>query len=243
MAILTISRELGASGAYIALKVAERMGYTCYDQQILNAIAERMGREKEQLQQFEQTTYSRIGVFFQEALDSLAKGGVLFHPFGLGAPNLNSHEVLFSSYPQQSFKERDYYDVLKQVMNELADEGKAVFLGRGGSQLLRHRKNTLHLRVVADLKDRIRNIVEEQKEGGPLYDPKSNYKFGINNEEDIEKAQKLIQDWDTASANFISDFFDTDWNDPHNYHMIINTSRLNPDLCVEQIVAALKTME
>ncbi|MBP5468794.1 MAG: cytidylate kinase family protein, partial [Candidatus Riflebacteria bacterium] len=50
MAILTVSRELGASGTYVALKVADRLGYTCYDQQIINTIAEKMGKEKDQLQ-------------------------------------------------------------------------------------------------------------------------------------------------------------------------------------------------
>lgn len=241
MAILTISRELGASATYIALKVAEKMGYTCYDQQILNTIAEKMGKEKEQLQHFDQKTYSRIGVLFQEALASLAQGGMVFHPFGLGSVNWDATEM-FSSYPQQSFKEQDYYDVLKQVFMELAEKDNAVFLGRGGSQILKNYKNTFHIRIVANYEDRVKHIIKEGTEGSQYFKDQ-NYKFGENAEEDEIMAKKLIHDWDIASANFISDFFYADWNDPHNYHMIINTSRLNSDVCIDQICSALKSME
>lgn len=241
MAILTISRELGASATYIALKVSEKMGYTCYDQQILNSIAEKMGKEKEQLQHFDQKTYNRIGVFFQEALASLAQGGMVFHPFGLGTANWDAAEM-FSSYPQQNFKEKDYYDVLKQVFIELADKGNAVFLGRGGSQILKNNKNAFHIRIVANYEDRVKHIIKEATTGNPIFSD-STHKFGEDPEADQAMAEKLIHDWDTASSNFISDFFYTDWNDPHNYHMIINTSRINSDVCIDQICSVLKSME
>ncbi len=237
MAILTISRELGASGTYIALKIAEKLGYTCYDQQILNTIAEKMGKEKDQLQHFDQNTYNRIGVFFQEAIASLAQGGMVFHPFGLGALNWDATEM-FSSYPQQSFKEKDYYEVLRQVFKELADKNNAIFLGRGGCHILKEYKNTLHVRIIADYEDRLNHVIKEQTEGGRFYD--SNYKTGEDAEQDQQRAEKLIHDWDTASANFIADFFDSDWNDPHNYDIILNTSKITPDNCVTIIENLIK---
>jgi cytidylate kinase len=237
MAILTISRELGASGTYIALKIAEKLGYTCYDQQILNTIAEKMGKEKDQLQHFDQNTYNRIGVFFQEAIASLAQGGMVFHPFGLGALNWDATEM-FSTYPQQSFKEKDYYEVLRQVFKELADKNNAIFLGRGGCHILKEYKNTLHVRIIADYEDRLNHVIKEQTEGGRFYD--SNYKTGEDAEQDQQRAEKLIHDWDTASANFIADFFDSDWNDPHNYDIILNTSKITPDNCVTIIENLIK---
>ncbi len=237
MAILTISRELGASGTYIALKIAEKLGYTCYDQQILNTIAEKMGKEKDQLQHFDQNTYNRIGVFFQEAIASLAQGGMVFHPFGLGALNWDASEM-FSSYPQQSFKEKDYYEVLRQVFKELAEKNNAVFLGRGGCHILKEYKNAIHVRIIADYEDRLNHVIKEQKEGGRFYD--SDYKVGEDAQLDQQRAEKLIHDWDTASANFIADFFDSDWNDPHNYDIVLNTSKINPDNCVTIIESLIK---
>ena len=239
MAIVTISRELGASGTYIALKLAEKLGYTCYDQQILNSIAEKMGKEKDQIQHFDQNTYNRIGVFFQEALASLAQGGMVFHPFGLGAVNWEASEM-FSSFPQQSFKEKDYYDVLRQVFKELADKNNAVFLGRGGCHILKDYKKALHVRIIADYEDRLNHIIKEETEGGRFYDV--NHKAGEDYELDKQRAEKLIHDWDTASSNFISDFFDSDWNEPHNYDLVLNTSKIKPDNCVTLIENLIKNI-
>jgi cytidylate kinase len=196
-----------------------------------------MGKEKDQLQHFDQNTYNRIGVFFQEAIASLAQGGMVFHPFGLGALNWDATEM-FSSYPQQSFKEKDYYEVLRQVFKELADKNNAIFLGRGGCHILKEYKNTLHVRIIADYEDRLNHVIKEQTEGGRFYD--SNYKTGEDAEQDQQRAEKLIHDWDTASANFIADFFDSDWNDPHNYDIILNTSKITPDNCVTIIENLIK---
>lgn len=241
MAVITISRELGASGTYIALKLAEKLGYTCYDSQILNSIAEKMGKEKDQIQHFDQNTYNRIGVFFQEALASLSQGGMIFHPFGLGSINWDANEM-FSPYPQQSFKEKDYYEVLRQVFKELADKNNAVFLGRGGCHILKDYKKSLHVRIIADYEDRLKHVIKEQMEGGRFYDSNSDYKVGEDPESDMEKAEKLVHDWDTASSNFISDFFDSDWNNPLNYDIVLNTSKIKPDYCVTILENLIKNI-
>ena len=241
MAILTVSRELGASGTYIALKVADRLGYTCYDQQIINAIAEKMGKEKDQLQHFDQNTYNRIGVFFQEALSSLAQGGMVFHSFGLGSLNWDASEM-FTPYPQQNFKEKDYYEVLRQVFKEIADKNNAVFLGRGGCHILREYKKSLHIRIIADYEDRLAHVIKEEMAGGRFYDKNSDYEPGEDPESDQQRAEKLIHDFDKASANFVSDFFDADWNDPHNYDLVLNTSKIKPDDCVSLIENIVKSL-
>lgn len=223
MAIVTISRELGASGTFIALKVAEALGYTCYDQQIINEIAQKMGKNKEQLEDFDQESYNRIGVFFHEALASIAQGGMVFHPFGIGPLDWDSAEI-FSTYPHNTFQEKDYYDVLNQVVKELAEKSNVVILGRGGSQILKDHKNVVHVRIVAERSERIKHVMKEQSL-------------------DADKAEKLVTHKDEAAANFIYDFFDTDWNDPHHYHFTLNTSRLSPEKCVEMIVDAVKAQE
>ncbi|MDD3146401.1 MAG: cytidylate kinase-like family protein [Candidatus Riflebacteria bacterium] len=222
MPLLTISREIGASGTFIALKVAEAMEYTCYDQQIINEIAQKMGKKEDQIEDFDQQSYNRIGVFFQEALASIAQGGMVFHPFGIGPLDWDSAEI-FSTYPRGNFQEKDYYEVLNQVVKEIAEKSNAVILGRGGSQILRDRSDTLHVRIVADREDRLKHVMEEQKL-------------------DLEKADKLITSKDESAANFIYDFFDTDWNDPHHYHLVLNTSRISPEKCIQLIINTLKAL-
>lgn len=222
MPAVTISREIGASGTFIALKVAEALGYVCYDQQIINEIAQKMGKNKDQLEDFDQQSYNRIGVFFQEALASIAQGGMVFHPFGIGPLDWDSAEI-FSTYPRNAFQEKDYYEVLTQVIKEFAEKSNVVILGRGGSQILKDRSDTLHVRIVADRNERIQHVMKEQNL-------------------DQAKAEEVVSRKDEAAANFIYDFFDTDWNDPHHYHMILNTSRIAPEKCIEMIIDAVKKL-
>ncbi len=222
MPAVTISREIGASGTFIALKVAEALGYVCYDQQIINEIAQKMGKNKEQLEDFDQQSYNRIGVFFQEALASIAQGGMVFHPFGIGPLDWDSAEI-FSTYPRNAFQEKDYYEVLSQVIKEIAEKSNVVILGRGGSQILKDRSDTLHVRIVADRNERVQHVMKEQNL-------------------DQAKAEEVVNRKDEAAANFIYDFFDTDWNDPHHYHMTLNTSRVAPEKCIEMIIDAVKNL-
>jgi cytidylate kinase len=75
--------------------------------------------------------------------------------------------------------------------------------------------------VVADHKDRISRVVKEQNIGET-------------------KAEELITGKDKAASSFIYDFFDADWNDPHNYHLVINSSLIKPDDCINLILKLLK---
>lgn len=222
MPAVTISREIGASGTFIALKVAEALGYVCYDQQIINEIAQKMGKNKDQLEDFDQQSYNRIGVFFQEALASIAQGGMVFHPFGIGPLDWDSAEI-FSTYPRNAFQEKDYYEVLTQVVKEISEKSNVVILGRGGSQILKDRTDTLHVRIVADHDKRVQHVMKEQNL-------------------DQVKAEEVVNRKDEAAANFIYDFFDADWNDPHHYHMILNTSRIAPEKCIDMILNAVKNL-
>jgi cytidylate kinase len=223
MPIITISREVGASGTYIALKLAEALGGTCYDQQIIHEIAEKMGKNKDQLEDFDQNSYNRVGVFFQEALASIAQGGMVFHPFGIGPLDWDSAEM-FTTYPRNSFQEKDYYDVLTQVIKEIAEQSNSVILGRGAGQILKGHANAFHIRIVADMPDRTRRLMQEQNL-------------------DQQRAEELISGKDAAASNFIYDFFDVEINDPHQYHMLLNTSRVSPDRCLELIMAAIKSQD
>lgn len=219
MSIVTISRELGSGGAYIGIKLAEALGGTCIEKEILHEIAQKMGRSQEDLADFDQETYNRIGVFFQEALSSIAKGGRVFHPFGIGPLDWDGVEM-FTPYPSQEFKEEEYIDVLKQVMHEAAKRGPTVFLGRGGSQIFKDFSGAVHVRLVAAKKDRVERVMAEQ-----------------NIVE--EQANELIEQRDEAARKFLLDFFDVEWNDPLQYHLVLNTSRLSPEACIHTILELL----
>ncbi|HOY66585.1 MAG TPA: cytidylate kinase-like family protein [Candidatus Ozemobacteraceae bacterium] len=221
MPIITISRELGAGGTFIALKLAEAIGGTCVEKEIIHEIAKKMGKSHEDLTDFDQDSYNRIGVFFQEALSSIAKGGRVFHPFGMGPLDWETTSTYVPSFPDQEYKHDEYIDVLTQVIKELAAKGNVVLLGRGAGRILHDHPDAFHLRVVADMKDRLARVMDEQKI-------------------DEEKARELIERRDASAGAFLSDFFEADWNDPHLYHLTINTSRIPAEEAVPLVLAALK---
>lgn len=220
MTVITISREIGSGGTYIALKLAEALSCTPYDKEILNEISEKMGKNIDQLEDFDQETYSRIGIFFKEALASIAHGGMVFHPFGIGPLDWESMDM-FSTFPNEVFNDNDYLEVLTQIMKKIATQSPSVILGRGGSQILKDNENATHIRIVASRPDRIKRIMTE-------------------NDINEAKATELINQRDESASKFIYDFFDQNIELPHHYHMVLNTSLMPIDQCIELILQAAK---
>ena len=158
MSIVTISREIGSGSAYIALKVAEAISGTCVDKEVIHEIAKKLGRDQEDLKDFDQETYNRISVFFQEALAGIAHGGQVFHPFGIGPLDWDGVH-LFTPYPEREYNQQEYSEVLRQVMKELAAKPPVVILGRGGQVILRDLPGVFSIRLVADRPDRLRRLM------------------------------------------------------------------------------------
>jgi len=112
---------------------------------------------------------------------------------------------------------------LNSVINELAQKGDAVFLGRGGHMLLKAFGCGLHIRVVASRKSRIRNLKTQ----------------GYS--EDL--AEKLIDHSDTERSSFMKFAFKVDWEDPELYDVVLNTDKLSVDSAVDTVVALARSAE
>jgi len=219
MTVITISREIGSGAAYIALKLAERIGGTSVDKEIIHEIANKLGKQKEDLVDFDQETYSRIGVFFQEALASIAQGGKVFHPFGIGPLDWEGIDF-YPQFPPENLADDDYSQVLVKVMQELAARDNVVILGRGGTSILSNYANAYHFRIVANREDRLLRLREEQ-------------------EVSEDQASAVMARRDEAARKFMYDFFDVDWADPHHYHLTLNTSKIGLDKAVDVICSII----
>jgi cytidylate kinase len=102
-----------------------------------------------------------------------------------------------------------YFEVLGQLMSELASRGDVLLVGRGGNRLLREDPRAFHARVVAPTLDRVRRVMEHRwlRESA---------------------ARQLITDSDARRCRYYADSFGADWSDPLEYHLIANTGRLGP---------------
>lgn len=121
-------------------------------------------------------------------------------------------------HPQEADK---YFYALKRIMEEFAEQGNAVIVGRGANFLLAD-KDALHFRLIADMPFRIRRVMEVRwVNDGP--------------------ARDIIAQSDKDRSEFIRHYFHADWDNPEHYHAVLNTSKLGIDTVIERMVAAAKS--
>lgn len=114
-------------------------------------------------------------------------------------------------------------DRLNSVIYELAKQGNAVFLGRGGQILLKSFDCAMHVRVIASRSKRIQNLVER----------------GYAK----EAAVRAIEKSDHERSSFIRFAFGRDWDDSTLYDLVLNMDKLTVNLAAEAILAMARTDE
>ena len=106
----------------------------------------------------------------------------------------------------------------RSLIEQTCAEGKCVIVGRGGQCVLQSCKEAFHVFIYAPWAARVARVRQRVPEGT-----------------DIES---LIRSTDRQRAGHIRMYFDSDWADPHLYHMLIS-SELGEDATVSAIIAAL----
>ena len=114
-----------------------------------------------------------------------------------------------------------YIQALKSVMLELADEGNAVIVGRGGQVVLGARPDVLHVRLVAPVEVRIARIAERHHIS-------------------LQAARAQVKTSDRQRRIFLKRFYNIDGNDPQLYDLVINTARMSAEAACNLICAALQ---
>jgi cytidylate kinase len=141
MAVVTVSRQYGAGGLRVGRAVADALGFTFVDREIVEEAARRLGVEPE----------------LAEELDERAPA--LVEEIGL-ALAAASPEFGLSVLPE--IDDRSLAEATKRVILSLADAGGYVILGRGAQAALADRAHASHLSLVGDLPDRSRRIMQWQ---------------------------------------------------------------------------------
>jgi cytidylate kinase len=108
----------------------------------------------------------------------------------------------------------------EQVLNECAEEG-AVILGRAGAVVLRDFPDALHVRLTGPRESRI--------EQGMLLEGT-----------DRETAARHAEETDRARETYVRHFYRVDARDPTLYHLVIDSTAIPLDACVDVIVEAAR---
>lgn len=108
---------------------------------------------------------------------------------------------------------------IQLIVLEKALEGNVIIYGRGGQDLLPGVSSVFRVRVIAPFEERVERWAERE-----WLDP--------------DLARSLVRKSDQQRAGFIKYYFDRDWNDPMEYDLVINTTRVSNETAVSMIKEA-----
>ena len=189
--IITIGREFGSGGREIAKKVAEKLSIPCYDSEIIDEVAIKSGLLKEEI--------AKKG----EHLSAAGKMSTIFTLYNLYS-NMSKDDIIWHAQ--------------KKVIEELAEKGPCVIVGRCADYILREKENVVKIFVYADKKSRAERIVKI---------------YGENE----DSAEKRIREKDKKRAAYYEHYTEMTWGEPAHYDICLNSSKFGIDKCVEIITA------
>ena len=145
MSVITIARQFGAGGKTLGTRVAESLGYTLIDEQIVEMVALEADVAPELVDSIAQET-GHEGI-----VQRLIRR---FGPFSKG-------------YVETAMEERPgyvngdlYIALLHKVIPIFAEQGNVVIIGRGGQYILAERPDTFHFLMIANIENRIKFMME-----------------------------------------------------------------------------------
>ena len=133
---------------------------------------------------------------------------------------------LFSAVPGGTFpklQEADLVRITESVVAEVAARGRVVLVGRAAPAVLAQERESIHVKVVAPKPYRIRAAAA---------------RLGA----DPQKAGAAVEESDATRARYHRQYYRRDWNDPVNYHLVLNTEALGLDGATDVIVARARAL-
>jgi cytidylate kinase-like protein len=138
-----------------------------------------------------------------------------------------SYSGLFVGVPMAAEQMGVVPDVAKteEAIRGLADGGGAVILGRAGVFVLEDRPDVFHVRLDGDVEARRRAAMAHE---------------GL----DYKTAARTQEKADHARRAYIALFYPRAgaWEDPRHYHMVLDSTAISIDTCVELITRAARDM-
>ena len=130
--VITISRQFGSGGRTVGRQVAEKLGIPCYDQELLEQLAEKSGFTPDYIK--ERGEYAERGGWLANALSGRLNSG------------MNNQDHIWVAQ--------------RELILELAEKGPCVIVGRCADYILKERNDCLNVFIHADMEKRAERIVK-----------------------------------------------------------------------------------
>lgn len=188
--VITISREYGSGGRELGMKLADKLGIPFYDKELIGMIAKEGNIEESVL----------------KANDEVV-------------PDLDNYSAReIPPYYQIAMSER-IYKVQSKVIQDLADKGPCVIVGRCADAIL---KDSVDIFVYADLDSRVRRI------------------RSLEPNLSEESARLEIRSIDKKRKAYHQYYSGKEWGIMKDYHLCLNSSLAGVEGCLEAVFAYLK---
>ena len=135
--IITIGREYGSGGRQIGKALAEKLGISFYDKEIITLAAKKSGLSDEFIASNEQRTRSGL-------MHSLAASATYHNGFFSGQYLPLSENIFIAQ---------------AQVIRDIAAKESAVIVGRCADYILEGRENTINVFIHAPIEERVKRIM------------------------------------------------------------------------------------
>ncbi len=139
--VVTVSRQLGSGGSYIADGVAKELGIPFVDREILRQAAKELGQDDEVVEAYEERSSSLVER--------------LVNVLSLGTPE---HPYLPPS--ERPVYDRDLFVLESRIIKSIVDDHDAVIIGRGASYVLRDRPEAVHVFIHAPIAFRAERLMK-----------------------------------------------------------------------------------
>jgi cytidylate kinase len=208
MPVITISRQFGAAGVPIGRRLAERFGAEFLDRAIVSQVAVRSGVPEAELELYDE----RLPSLWQRIASALAN---------------SSPEIAVPALSEAQLAQMPVHDrlvaITRSVIEEAAERGNAVIVGRGGAFILGRRPDVLNVQLYASMDTRIGYLQTwaEEARGEMSLDRPS--------------LRELCRSIDQARSEWVRRWFGADWMDLRHYDLSIDSGRFGVARTVEMI--------
>jgi cytidylate kinase len=138
--VITIEREFGSGGAGIARLLAERLGWTLWDQRLTDEIARRAQCDRSAVAEREE----RQDPFYYRLFKSFLRGSFE------GSLNIPRLRLLDADA---------IVGLTKRIIDAAANEGNCVIVGRGAAFFLENRPDAFHVFVYAPYEEKVQRLI------------------------------------------------------------------------------------
>ena len=140
--IVTISREFGSGGKEIGKRLADKLGYSYYDSEIIRLLAKETGMS-------------------EEYIKDISEKGIYPYAFQFAKS--------FSIYGSMQHNQTEILVAQTKILRQIAEKGNSIIVGRGANSILKE-YNPMNIFVYANMESKIKRCREKANQDENLTD-------------------------------------------------------------------------